>query len=568
MTTLDEETFYTKKQIAESEHVVLDNKTIKINDILGLRIDDFRKFHKQNFDLGKTLTVVFGRNGTLKTSLMGLLAHPFRTEFKDVYGHQMQTILKEILKLSLTKDQDSYSYHIRMKIDDGLLLEEPIDMYKEFKKDSSTPEQVPVRFRIVPSGRNAGDGFFNLPSVYSKLDRIFPLTNFGDNIAENSIAYTDSEKKDIAVFFEKIISKADYKSIQEYDASLGKLTKYPIGPKDSEYDVNSISSGEDNLGTFINTMISFQRIYESNEETGRKNSLTGIWSIDEFEASLHPVAQNNLLDFIISWANKFNVKVVINTHSLSLIQHCYALQKSNQRDFINLNLISSAFTRETNLDIIKNPRYEDAYRELTLKTHEDIMVNSKVTLFCEDKQAKDLVRKIFRTTKYSKYIDWQVQTSPLNVGTSNVLLQKLCQDFPLVLTKVNGIVILDADVKVPKKSNYGQVLTIPSLFNFPIEKEIVEWIRQLPGDNSFFKEMNITRDQFINEFTTLNILEVNDLNQQKTSKYKLWFSQNTTRNKKIITKYVHANESIFTEFRDNLIKFINEFLKTNGINIP
>ena len=37
------------------------------------------------------LTVVFGSNGTMKSTIMGLVAQPFRTDHKDLYDHNMHT---------------------------------------------------------------------------------------------------------------------------------------------------------------------------------------------------------------------------------------------------------------------------------------------------------------------------------------------------------------------------------------------------------------------------------------------------------------------------------------------
>lgn len=60
-------------------------------------------------------------------------------------------------------------------------------------------------------------------------------------------------------------------------------------------------------------MISFQRIYNSFD---KKPNLTGIWAIDEFEVSLHPIAQVNFMNYLLEWSEKYRVQIVLNTHSL------------------------------------------------------------------------------------------------------------------------------------------------------------------------------------------------------------------------------------------------------------
>ena len=77
-----------------------DNKEIPIKLILGIRIDRFRSFRGQSLVMGEHVTVLSGRNGTMKTSLMGLLAHPFSSESKDAFGSNLKTTLAEVFKLS------------------------------------------------------------------------------------------------------------------------------------------------------------------------------------------------------------------------------------------------------------------------------------------------------------------------------------------------------------------------------------------------------------------------------------------------------------------------------------
>lgn len=69
-------------------------------------------------------------------------------------------------------------------------------------------------------------------------------------------------------------------------------------------------------------MIAFKRNILSN------NALQGIFCIDEFDASLHPVAQVRLFDFIYNWAKRNNIQVIATTHSLFLVKHFIDKQKN------------------------------------------------------------------------------------------------------------------------------------------------------------------------------------------------------------------------------------------------
>ena len=554
--------FKNKKQLG-----LLNNKEMKINDIYGLDIDNFRKFKSQTFDLGKNLTIIFGRNGTLKSSLMGLLAQPFRTNHKNILDKKMQTKLSDVFKFSLKKDNSSYLYSIKMDIDSGLKVCEPIPLYPE--KDPDTGQVS--RFRLVPSGRSAGDGYFNLPSVYSKLDRVFPLTDFkNDPIKNQDIMFTDKENSDIGKFFEYVLLRPDFNSTENYDASEGRVTKHTFAPGNSYYDINSISSGEDNLGSFINTMISFQRVFEKNKNNNM-DVLTGLWSIDEFEVSLHPIAQNNLLKYLFDWSKKYRVKIVINTHSLSLIQYSYELRNNNE-DAITLNLISSAFVSDNQLSIIKNPSYSAAYSELTLSKISDNTLEKefKITLFCEDVVAYKYLKKILNKQTFSKYINWQYEVDSSKTGTSYTLLDKLCSNYPSILNQVNAIVISDADRNNSLSTNktFKRHYAIPSIYQFPIEKELVQWILNLEGNDVFFKKNKKSKDIFKNEIKQYNIpLNIEQTKECKTKYYKNWYKSDIREHGKYITQYLKTNQQIFDPFRERIYKDISIIMKEHGIKV-
>ena len=77
-----------------------DNKEIQIESIKAIEIEQFRSFNNRLVELGTQMTVLVGRNGSMKTSLMGLIAHPFSSESKDAFGRELKTTLKDVFKLS------------------------------------------------------------------------------------------------------------------------------------------------------------------------------------------------------------------------------------------------------------------------------------------------------------------------------------------------------------------------------------------------------------------------------------------------------------------------------------
>ena len=87
--------------------------------------------------------------------------------------------------------------------------------------------------------------------------------------------------------------------------------KDTLGPSNTYYDFNSISSGEDNLGHILIKLLAFK-----NNRIHTNGNLNGILCIDEIEASMHPVAQEKLFDILYSFAKQYQIQIVFTTHSL------------------------------------------------------------------------------------------------------------------------------------------------------------------------------------------------------------------------------------------------------------
>lgn len=542
---------------------------MNIFQIDGIDIDNFRKFENQSFDLGSLVTVVFGRNGTLKSTLMGLIAQPFRTTQKDIFERNMQTQFSDIFKLSLEKDADKSLYNLKLNVEDNLKISEPVPVYKE--KDPGTSDFV--RFRLVPSGREAGDGFFNLPSVYTKLDRVYPLID-SPQPSKIEIQYTDDEIRFVQNFFEKVLLREDFKLFDSFETTAGEKDKHPFAPANSYYDIDTISSGEDNLSAFINTMISFMRLPP--KIIDEKEYLRGVWDIDEFEASLHPVAQDNLFNYLYGWSKKYKVQIVINTHSLSLLENVMHHTSQLQNSTIVVNLISSKFMPNNKLEIIKNPTYEQVRNELTLGVAREksahIKNKDKIKILCEDKIAEGFIKRILPRTGFSDLVQFESDSSPEQVGTTFLLLEQLCKNFPNILNETNSIVIFDADQpNIGKKiRSFKNFKTIPSYFKLPLEKELVLYVLKEEGDSQFFKSIGLSQDEFKQLFTEFQLpLSTEEKIHQEfgIKPYKKWQQQNSSLFNKMRNLYIKENSEYFSTFQNTIYSMMINIINENQLEV-
>lgn len=113
------------------------NKDVIFKYITGIHIDRFRSLSNRDIKLGKYLTLLTGKNGTMKSSILGLIAHPFSSpnNAKDMYGKELKTTYQDVFRLSLSKDRDEYIYYINGITNKDEFISEPVRMYLRDKEN-------------------------------------------------------------------------------------------------------------------------------------------------------------------------------------------------------------------------------------------------------------------------------------------------------------------------------------------------------------------------------------------------------------------------------------------------
>ncbi|NHQ84869.1 ATP-binding protein [Iodobacter sp. HSC-16F04] len=547
---------YSKKDLG-----IVDNKDVKIEKIDSIFINNFRSFSERKIVLGDVVTVLVGRNGTMKTTLMGLLAHPFDSLIKDAFGKELKTSFKDVFKLSNEHDNKPYSYDLNIKIcGSNKLLSEEVRVYYVTGKTN--------RFRVVVSGANSGDGNFKYNTSFLNMKRLLPMVDV--NAAPISIDLSAEEKKLQQNFYETVFSKNGFGSFSAVKDGVNKSTFAPVGAS-AKYGYESISSGEDNLGAIFNKMIGYVRSFDASSSEGN-----GIFCIDEFEASLHPVAQIKLLNFLYSWAQKYKVQIIITTHSLHLIQDIYTSHFSNMSaNRITINFFScSEVGSDNNYPILINPNYNLAYKELTFKEPIEVINNKKISIFLEDDCALMFFKKIVKSTKILSAFNfkYKFESETKNPGTPYSALISLCKNFPDLLKE--SIVILDPDVKenitngIKAKNTF---LLLPDAKNVALERRMIAYIVGLENDDKFFKKFKKEKAIFISEIKDAGVVqaEVHQILDEQITKIdhcKKW-AKNSASSFKMYVGYYCDNELKKDLFMTSLINRVNEINIARGMPI-
>ena len=536
------------------------NKDVVFKKIDKIHINNFRTLKDKEIILGDNLTLIFGKNGTMKSTILGLIAHPFTCpdSAKDSFGIPLKTKYSDVFRLSPEKDKEKYVYNLVATTIQEELLEESIKVYP--RSDNSGHRVV------VGMSNAAGEGNYTLNTSYINLKRLYPIIETDSKEISMDANYNSRISDFIYKGHYNILQRESFNSpVAVADIKGKRNIKATYGPsKDQHYDYLSISSGEDNIGHILIKMYAF---IENKIKDIHEDALQGVFCIDEIEAGLHPVAQEKLLSFLINWSIKNRVQVVATTHSLYLLQ-CAISMQNKYPETISINMISTAKVSNNNYNIIHNPTYNIAYKELTFKDAEDSTDIYKINIICEDTVAKNYINRIIKKRPIKNILNFITDLSDGRKGNTYTALSSLVKNGQKLLE--DSIVIFDSDVNLEKKlSKYRKnvsYLYLPSKYGLPLEKEIVKYIYDLDGSNTLFDDKE--KDSFINEFSIQGIEHLGDLNHLKNDnieKYKKWAAENKKFNS-YVNKYVNdPNNTFILKFRDELINEINTKLQSRSL---
>lgn len=543
---------------------LLDNKQTKISSILGISIQHFRSIKEQSLQLGSVMTLLAGRNGTMKTSMMGLVAQLFDSQAKDVFDRPLKTTLSEVFKLSPKYDNEKYRYDIVLKLDDESIMREPVNFYY-VAQDTN-------RHRVVVSGSAKGDGTFNYNTSFLNLQRLYPLADTdAKESSSRKVTLSATEAAGLKDFYETVFPSTEYEDFTPIVATANnKTTKTTFGPTTSsiKYDWSAISSGEDNLGSIYNRLIGFERsLHDSKSKEGN-----GVLCIDEFESTLHPVAQLRLFEYLYKWAKRNKIQVVITTHSLHLISHIYLTHLKDQKnENVVVNFVSSSSADDGNYPILHNPPFSVAYKELTFEDPIEAAAARKIKVFCEDKVAVHFIKKIIRTQEVLRAVEFHCSLDPSsdNPGTSFTVLASVCAKFPLLLK--DCIVVFDADITdstLKKIKQPDLYLTLPDPNNVALERRIIVFVMSLKNSDKFFIKFKTERTVYLDSFKasgiTLKPATVLDEKLTDIKKCKAWANKQGAKFNQYVTYYCEHLEGR-EEFRSSFIESINKINTSLGV---
>lgn len=460
----------------------------KITKIKSIKVNKFRGIENALIEFGDRVTLICGKNGTSKSTILGMVAQAFSFR-KDYTKEPHEDLSKRFYTLSGEPFKSNFSDHFRISekfdipgsMDIGLSIYDGAedttldDLSIKLYKYSDRPKP-----RIVMRGNSKINGASSSrnvthPVIYISLKRLMPIS-LRENYVEEKNDYFEKNKDEFIRLSQKLLLK---NGVSEATATTGTISSAVAHGVD--YDKESVSVGEDNVGQIVKALMSFQKLKEEYSDYHG-----GILLIDEADAGLFPAAQLSFIDVLTKKCKELDLQVVITSHSPTMIEKVYELSKKDMRRYKTIYL-TDTFGK---IEVKENISWMDIYHDLMVKSVK-IDIESylpRVNIYFEDLEAFSFYRAIVRNRKLGKV------AHPLKDISLGCDEYKKLISINVVEFSRKSVVVFDGDVDGVAK--YKNVIKLPG--GIPPDQLLFEFLYNLPDDDIFWKnKIRFTKPVFI-----------------------------------------------------------------------
>lgn len=480
-----------------------------------LIIKRFRALNNVEIEFGTHVTVICGKNGTSKSSILGIAAQIF--SFEKDYSNNEGLKLKSITGSNF-KSLPSEHFRFSDKYDVPGSLEVAVELYDGYTHSNATAElelskRDEIARPVVRKNSTAEKGKesrnFTHPVIFLSLRRLQPIASREYKVRD--FAYLNTHKQKFINLNNELLNKTTSSA-----TGTGGSINSAVAHADN-YDQDSVSAGEDNAGQIILALMSFRKLKE--EYADYKG---GLLLIDEADAGLFPAAQTKLLEVLDRECNDLNLQVVMTSHSPTLIERVYELSRKYQRKFKTVYLSDTFGPIQAKHDISWSDIYSDLLT-ITVKAPGAVTL-PKVNVYFEDQEGNDFFNKLIARHPCKKFIN---PVKGVSLGCSNYiqLVQKGIPEF-----SSRSIIVLDADAEKGKKLN--SIVLLPG--TLPPDQLIFEFLYNLPPNDQFWNNsINFTRPVFTSRASKLiNTLSITGNHVDLKPLIELYRSSNSDEKKK------------------------------------
>lgn len=437
-----------------------------------LNVENWRKLHNLNpLHIGKKITLISGQNGVGKSNLLSLLASGSGTSKPKKFisaNKSFQPEFYDFFKIDPNENFSEYSVILEYSV------EGHNSIYKGLRAKNDLKSQRGIR--IIPTTRNYNNNFPSkkeaqedaknrcnigndarvpIPTLFLSISRLYPV---GEGNTE-----TKNIRPKFPQMYEKYQEWYNFVLPDSISNNEGKknqvieIDKDTINAKSYYLPLNDAlpltqSVGQDNLGCIISALVNFYGLSLDENYNG------GILCIDEVDVSLHPDAQERLIQLLDRLSSELKLQIIISSHSLVIIKDVLKLAEGNPDNYSVGYLINNRnpfFKQNLSYDIIKKDLFliQSVYRP-SLKVYFEDDKTEELFNLLKDTYISVLSDEYDLNDSSAKNEDVLINNSqlceiPVHLGC-NQLLQLVKSDsyFKSVLIVVDGDASTDDDHKM------------------------------------------------------------------------------------------------------------------------
>ncbi|ATN00906.1 AAA family ATPase [Proteus vulgaris] len=469
-----------------------------ITKIRNVNIEKFRGLNNISIELGERITVICGKNGTSKSTILGIVAQIFNFEtdytkldpdtskpidltgYKSLAGKAFTSKFKEHFRLSKQFDVSGSmdtSFHIYDGAENLELNNLKLGLYLRTSPDSNG-EGIRATVRNNTKTNNASDSRkVTHPVIFLSLKRLTPITERIKYEVTDIQKFMEDNKRGFIHDSLHILGRRS--GTNQLTQTKGTIDSMVVSG--NNYDHESVSVGEDNIGQILQAVYSFKKLKEEYPDYHG-----GLILIDEIDAGLFPAAQRRLIEKLAKYARELNLQIIMTSHSPNIIDTIYEYGIRDKRNYKVCYLSNT----DGGVTVKHDYSWDDILLELKNepKNIEDNISQEKINVFFEDKQNYDFYNSLITKNNLKKYLN---PLKDINLGCENykILLKK---KFPGLYD--SSIIVFDGDVKAINK--YHNAITLPT--KLPPDQLLFEYLYNLPREHEFWKnKYKYTKDVFL-----------------------------------------------------------------------
>ena len=474
-----------------------------ITKIKQIKINNFRGLNDCTVAFGERITAICGKNGTSKSTILGIAAQMFNFEtdytkqpvvdlkkYKSLAGKPFSSQFSEHFRLSSTHDTPS-SMNVDVSIYDGA-EEKDLDKLKlglYLRSNHSSPRAT-VRNNTTTNGASDSRKVTH-PVIYLSMKRLTPVPDRQKYTVSDIDNYMTENKSEFISLSSYILGVRGSNALTKTGGTINSMVVSGV-----KYDHQSVSVGEDNLGQILQAIFSFRKL-----KAEYPDYHGGMLLIDEIDAGLFPAAQRRLLEKMTSLSKELNLQIIFTTHSPEVINNIARLSKNDGTNYKLAYLTNTYGKLEVKEDYTWADIKLDLFNETVQSSDKDKL--QRVNVFFEDKENFDFFTALVTRRDVNKLLNLH---KDITLGCKNYL-QLLSKKVPGFYK--SAVIVLDGDVK---DSKYENVVKLPK--ELPPDQLIFEFLYNLDASDDFWKNnIRYTKPYFLEK--TVRIIDVLELTEDR-----------------------------------------------------